>query len=230
MGKGRGGRGEAQGQGDEIRNGPNVAHTRHMQPAAAAADGPDETNGAAEHDEARGGEGGAAMAPEGGSDRYRASSSQALSASERHVGGIVSEGGALNLKALKGAKITELAQIAREYNIDGATNMRKQEMIFSVLQAQASRNGSILGEGVLEILPDGFGFLRAPDYNYLPGPDDIYISPSQIRQVQSAHRRHRLGPDSPAQGGRALLRAAEGRIDQLRGAREGAATRSCSTT
>src|SRR5271156_117735 len=94
---------------------------------------------------------------------------------------IVSEG-TLNLKALKGAKITELAQAARDYNIDGATNMRKQEMIFSILQAQASRNGSILGEGVLEILPDGFGFLRVPDYNYLPGPDDIYISPSQIRK------------------------------------------------
>jgi len=95
---------------------------------------------------------------------------------------IVNETGALNLKALKGAKITELAHIARDYNIDGATNMRKQEMIFSILQAQAQRNGSILGEGVLEILPDGFGFLRAPDYNYLPGPDDIYISPSQIRK------------------------------------------------
>ena len=76
---------------------------------------------------------------------------------------IVSETGALNLKALKGAKITELAHIARDYNIDGAPNMRKQEMIFSILQAQAQRNGSILGEGVLEILPDGFGFLRAPD-------------------------------------------------------------------
>jgi transcription termination factor Rho len=95
---------------------------------------------------------------------------------------VISETGALNLKALKGAKITELAHIARDYNIDGATNMRKQEMIFSILQAQAQRNGSILGEGVLEILPDGFGFLRAPDYNYLPGPDDIYISPSQIRK------------------------------------------------
>jgi transcription termination factor Rho len=95
---------------------------------------------------------------------------------------IVSDTGALNLKALKGAKITELAHIARDFNIDGATNMRKQEMIFSILQAQAQRNGSILGEGVLEILPDGFGFLRAPDYNYLPGPDDIYISPSQIRK------------------------------------------------
>ncbi|MGA3230172.1 MAG: Rho termination factor N-terminal domain-containing protein, partial [Candidatus Binatus sp.] len=72
--------------------------------------------------------------------------------------------------------------MARDFNVDGATNMRKQEMIFAVLQAQAAKNGSILGEGVLEILPDGFGFLRAPDYNYLPGPDDIYISPSQIRK------------------------------------------------
>jgi transcription termination factor Rho len=184
MGKGRGVRGEAQGQGDEIRNGPNVAHTRNVQPAAAGGPG-GEANGAPDHDEVREGEGRPGMAPEAGAagaDRYRASSSQALSASERHVGGIVSDGGALNLKVLKAAKITELAQIAREYNIDGATNMRKQEMIFSILQAQASRNGSILGEGVLEILPDGFGFLRAPDYNYLPGPDDIYISPSQIRK------------------------------------------------
>jgi transcription termination factor Rho len=102
---------------------------------------------------------------------------------DRHLPAIiVSDSGALNLKAVKGAKITELAHIAREFNIDGATNMRKQEMIFAILQAQAQRNGSILGEGVLEILPDGFGFLRAPDYNYLPGPDDIYISPSQIRK------------------------------------------------
>ena len=180
MGKGRGVRGEAQGQGDEIRNGPNGAHTRHMQPAAAPS--PGETNGAADHDELRDGGGAAVQRRPRAAARYRASSSQALSASERHVGGIVSDGGALNLKVLKAAKITELAQIARDYNIDGATNMRKQEMIFAILQAQAARNGSILGEGVLEILPDGFGFLRAPDYNYLPGPDDIYISPSQIRK------------------------------------------------
>jgi len=176
MGKGRGARGEAQGQGqnDEGRGG---MHTRHAQQSA----GPGEANGAAaEHEESSGENGGAPATESGGG--YRASSAQALSASERHVGGIISDSGALNLKVLKGAKITELAQIAREYNIDGATNMRKQEMIFSILQAQASRNGSILGEGVLEILPDGFGFLRAPDYNYLPGPDDIYISPSQIRK------------------------------------------------
>ncbi len=90
--------------------------------------------------------------------------------------------GVLNLKALKRAKVTELAQTARDFEVEGAVNMRKQEMIFAVLQAQAHRNGAILGEGVLEILPDGFGFLRSPDYNYLPGPDDIYISPSQIRK------------------------------------------------
>src|SRR5499425_1250630 len=95
---------------------------------------------------------------------------------------VISEEGVLNLKSLKRAKITELAHMARDFNVDNATNMRKQEMIFAILQAQAARNGSILGEGVLEILPDGFGFLRAPDYNYLPGPDDIYISPSQIRK------------------------------------------------
>ncbi len=95
---------------------------------------------------------------------------------------VISPEGVLNLKALKSAKVTELAHIARDFSVDGAVNMRKQEMIFSILQAQAHRGGSILGEGVLEILPDGFGFLRSPDYNYLPGPDDIYISPSQIRK------------------------------------------------
>jgi transcription termination factor Rho len=95
---------------------------------------------------------------------------------------VISPEGVLNLKALKRAKVTDLAQVARDFEVEGAVNMRKQEMIFAVLQAQAHRNGAILGEGVLEILPDGFGFLRSPDYNYLPGPDDIYISPSQIRK------------------------------------------------
>jgi len=92
------------------------------------------------------------------------------------------EPGALNLKSLKEKKIAELAALAKEMNIEGAAAMRKQELIFSILQAQTEQNGFICGEGVLEILPDGFGFLRAPDYNYLPGPDDIYVSPSQIRR------------------------------------------------
>ncbi len=88
----------------------------------------------------------------------------------------------MNLKELKELKINELTDIAKKYNIDGVARMRKQDLIFSLLQAQSEQNGLIYGEGVLETLPDGFGFLRAPDYNYLPGPDDIYVSPSQIRR------------------------------------------------
>jgi transcription termination factor Rho len=88
----------------------------------------------------------------------------------------------MNIKDLKKLKINELNKIAKGLNVEGASGMRKQELIFAILQAQTEKNGLIFGEGVLEILPDGFGFLRAPDYNYLPGPDDIYISPSQIRR------------------------------------------------
>ncbi len=88
----------------------------------------------------------------------------------------------MNLVELKKLKISQLTQMAKELSIEGASGMPKQELIFSLLQAQSERNGLIYGEGVLEILPDGFGFLRAPDANYLPGPDDIYISPSQIRR------------------------------------------------
>jgi transcription termination factor Rho len=94
----------------------------------------------------------------------------------------VIEDNGLNLKALKEKKISDLALIGKNFNIEGAANMRKQELIFAILQAQTEQNGHIYGEGVLETLPDGFGFLRAPDYNYLPGPDDIYVSPSQIRR------------------------------------------------
>ncbi|MDD5306401.1 MAG: transcription termination factor Rho [Deltaproteobacteria bacterium] len=88
----------------------------------------------------------------------------------------------MHLRDLKRKPISELTNMALEYNIEGAAGMRKQELIFALLQAQAAKNGVISGEGVLETLPDGFGFLRAPDYNYLPGPDDIYVSPSQIRR------------------------------------------------
>jgi transcription termination factor Rho len=86
------------------------------------------------------------------------------------------------LTQLKQRNITELNEVARDLKIEGAPNLRKQELIFAILQAQTEKNGVIYGEGVLETLPDGFGFLRAPDSNYLPGPDDIYISPSQIRR------------------------------------------------
>ncbi len=93
-----------------------------------------------------------------------------------------SEDSHMNLRDLKRKPISELTALARDFSVDGAAGMRKQELIFALLQAQAAQNGIISGEGVLEILPDGFGFLRAPDYNYLPGPDDIYVSPSQIRR------------------------------------------------
>jgi transcription termination factor Rho len=88
----------------------------------------------------------------------------------------------MNIAELKDKKISELARMAKEFNIEGAAGMRKQELMFALLQRQIEKNGLIYGEGTLEILPDGFGFLRSPDYNYLPGPDDIYVSPSQIRR------------------------------------------------
>ncbi|MBU4426137.1 MAG: transcription termination factor Rho [Desulfobacterales bacterium] len=88
----------------------------------------------------------------------------------------------MDLVELKKLKISELTNMAKEFNIEGASGMRRQDLIFSLLQAHSEQNGLIYGQGVLETLPDGFGFLRAPDANYLPGPDDIYISPSQIRR------------------------------------------------
>jgi transcription termination factor Rho len=88
----------------------------------------------------------------------------------------------LNITDLKDMSIQKLTQIAKDLAVGGATGMRKQELIFQILKAQTELSGFIFSEGVLEVLPDGFGFLRAPDYNYLPGPDDIYVSPSQIRK------------------------------------------------
>ncbi|MBZ0252462.1 MAG: transcription termination factor Rho [Candidatus Methylomirabilis sp.] len=88
----------------------------------------------------------------------------------------------MNLRELKNRKIGEILDYAKDLGVEGASSMRKQDLIFAVLEAQTKRSGMIYGEGVLEILPDGFGFLRAPDYNYLPGPDDVYVSPSQIRR------------------------------------------------
>jgi transcription termination factor Rho len=88
----------------------------------------------------------------------------------------------LDLSTLKEMSTTALTKIARDLEIPGATGMRKQELIFEILRARAEKAGLIFSEGVLEVLPDGFGFLRAPDYNYLAGPDDIYVSPSQIRK------------------------------------------------
>lgn len=89
----------------------------------------------------------------------------------------------MNLAELKAMKIGELVKLARDAKVEGYSSMLKQELIFSLLQDQADKDGKMRGSGVLEILPDGFGFLRSPDYNYLPGPDDIYVSPSQIRRL-----------------------------------------------
>jgi len=89
----------------------------------------------------------------------------------------------MNLAELKVKKIGDLVKLARKFKVEGYSSMRKQELIFALLQAQADKEGQMRGSGTLEILPDGFGFLRAPDYNYLPGPDDIYVSPSQIRRL-----------------------------------------------
>ncbi len=88
----------------------------------------------------------------------------------------------MNIEEIKRLPISELAGLAKDLNVPGAGGMRRQDLIFSILQAQSDKNGVISGTGVLEILPDGFGFLRAVDYNYLPSPDDIYVSPSQIRR------------------------------------------------
>ena len=88
----------------------------------------------------------------------------------------------LDIRALHEIKIPQLLKIAKDLEVENATGMRKQDLIFKILQAQTEKKGLIFSEGVLECLPDGFGFLRAPEYNYLPGPDDIYVSPSQIRK------------------------------------------------
>jgi len=88
----------------------------------------------------------------------------------------------MNISEVKKRSIEELNELAKDLNMPGASGMRRQDLIFAILQYQAETNGVITGEGILETLPDGFGFLRSPDYNYLPGPDDIYVSPSQIRR------------------------------------------------
>jgi len=88
----------------------------------------------------------------------------------------------MDIMELKGKTISELLSVAQELDLQGTSGLRKQELIFKILEAQTEKNGLIFAEGVLEILPEGYGFLRSPDYNYLPGPDDIYVSPSQIKR------------------------------------------------
>ena len=113
----------------------------------------------------------------------------------------------MNLSELKLKPASELVEIAREMGIQDTARTRKQDIIFSILKSHAKKGEDIFGNGVLEILQDGFGFLRSADSSYLAGPDDIYVSPSQIRHDQR--------PGSPAKGQRALLRPAQGQPDQL---------------
>src|SRR5512146_1892232 len=91
-------------------------------------------------------------------------------------------GDTLDIRSLHEMNMAQLTKIARDLEVENPAGMRKQDLIFKILQVQTERKGLIFSEGVLECLPDGFGFLRAPEYNYLPGPDDIYVSPSQIRK------------------------------------------------
>ncbi|MBN9663788.1 MAG: transcription termination factor Rho [Acidobacteria bacterium] len=125
----------------------------------------------------------AASAPPqaGGSPAPADGANPPLTAEERRQGALNKRGN-LDLGELKEMSISRLNQIARDLDISGVAGMRKQELIFKILQAQAEKAGLIFSEGVIECLPDGFGFLRAPEYNYLPGPDDVYVSPSQIRR------------------------------------------------
>ncbi len=126
----------------------------------------------------------------------------------------------MHLSDLKNLHVTELVEMANANEIENANRLRKQDLIFALLKNQAKKGESIFGEGTLEVLPDGFGFLRSPDTCYLAGPDDIYVSPSQIRRFNLHTGRLDRGGDPNAEGRRALLRAGQGRQGQLRAARE----------
>ena len=130
-------------------------------------------------------------------------------------------GRSLDLSQLKEMNIQALNAMARELGVEGAAGMKKHDLIFRILQSQTEKSGLLFAEGVLECLPDGYGFLRAPESNYLPGPDDIYVSPSQIRKFDLRTGDTVTRPGAPAQGGRALLRAHQGRGHQLRAAGRG---------
>ena len=117
-------------------------------------------------------------------DRPEQGGQQGQGQRRKHGGQAVAKNGSptLDLVELKDMSIQKLNQVAKDLGVAGAAGLRKQELIFKILQTQAEKSGLIFSEGVLECLPDGFGFLRAPEYNYLPGPDDVYVSPSQIRR------------------------------------------------
>ena len=116
----------------------------------------------------------------------------------------------MNLKELKAKPPAELLTYAEELRIENASSLRKQEMMFAILKQLAENDMPIFGDGVLEVLQDGFGFLRSPEANYLPGPDDIYVSPSQVRRFGLRTGDTVEGENPLAQGRRTVLRAAAG--------------------
>jgi transcription termination factor Rho len=121
---------------------------------------------------------------QGGGPQQQQQQQQQQGQRRKHGGQAIAKNGSptLDLVELKDMSIQKLNQVAKDLGVAGAAGLRKQELIFKILQTQAEKSGLIFSEGVLECLPDGFGFLRAPEYNYLPGPDDVYVSPSQIRR------------------------------------------------
>ncbi len=127
--------------------------------------------------------------------------------------------GSTHITELQQMTMPQLLKVAKDEGVTEYTGLKKQDLIFKILKERVKQNGLMFGEGTLEVLPDGFGFLRSPDYNYLPCPDDIYISPSQIRRFGLRTGARRRRPDSPAEGERALLRAAARRGDQLQRSR-----------
>jgi len=177
---GRGGGGRAAAAERHERNERGERHERHNRP-----DRPDRHDRGQRADRAERRDGGE---PVDRSERQESlersdngSQPQAAAepAADRDGGGTQD---VVELGTLKDMSVTELTKIAKQLDVPGATGMRKQELIFQILRGRAEKSGMLFSEGVLETLPDGFGFLRAPDYNYLPGPDDIYVSPSQIRK------------------------------------------------
>src|SRR5262245_45656240 len=136
------------------------------------------------------------------------------------------QGQTMELTQLKGKTMAELLRLSQELRIESISGLRKQELIFKILEAQTEKNGLIFAEGVLEILPEGYGFLRSPTYNYLPGPDDIYVSPSQIKRFDLHTGDTVSGQVRPPKEGERYFASRRSTSRARRRPR----TRSCSTT
>ncbi len=136
----------------------------------------------------------------------------------------------MKLQDLKSKTPAELLAFAEEHEVENASTMRKQELMFAILKQLATQEVDIIGEGVVEVLSDGFGFLRSPEANYLPGPDDIYVSPSADPPLRPAHRRHRRRPDPLARRKASATSRCSRSTPSISRTRRRRATRSTSTT